>query len=61
MSEGIKSSLRSLLGWTAMLLLAVSVGSLAVPGLSSLTFKLVGAAVFVTILWVIFPNGKHHE
>jgi hypothetical protein len=61
MSEGSKSWLRFLLGWTAMLLLAASVGSLAVPGLSSLTLKLVGAAVFVIILWLIFPKGKHHE
>ncbi len=58
MSERSTIGLRSVLGWTVMLLLAASFGSLAIPGFNSLTLKLAVAAVVVIILWLIYPKGK---
>ncbi len=53
--------LRSLLAWAAMLLLASSIGSLAVPGFHSFTWKLAAVALVVIFLWLIYPKGKHDE
>lgn len=41
-----------------MLLLASAIGSLALPGFNSLTWKLGAAALVAIILWLIYPKGK---
>lgn len=50
--------LRTVLGWLVMLLLAATIGSLALPDFNSLTWKLGVAALVAIILWLIYPKGK---